>query len=80
MNVVLIAMNRNIGYRRGEPSLLRLDHTWIVVLGSGCCAALRTSSVGRKLTKHEGKLRKTKTLSLQRQEILGKMLLPSFKN
>jgi len=78
--VVLIAVNRNIEYRGGEASLLRLDHTWVVVLGSGSCTALRTSSVGRKRTKHEGKLRKTKTLSLQRHEILGKMLLSSFSN
>ena len=66
---MLIAMNRNIEYRGGEPNLLRLDHTWVIVLDSGCCTALRTSSVGKKLTKlnksaDEGKLRKTKILSL----------------
>ena len=64
--MVLIAINRNTEYRWGESNLLGLDHTWIIVLGSGCCTASGTSSVGKKLTKlvHEGKLSKTEILSL----------------
>lgn len=64
--MVLTAINRNTEYRWGVSDLLGLDHTWITVLGSSCCTAPGTSSVGKKLIKlvHEGKLRKTEILSL----------------